>query len=259
MTAAARTLPTPKSRSMSRRVSRARSSCSSWLMASGMARSHRGFAGTVQVLSASRGTGRLAAAWTVRTGDVGRDPPCDAPVAPPDRLCGRLDGGAGCGGSGAGGLRLDAGGGRGRGELDGHGARGGAARVPKVAASASTSAGRAPDRPGRPAELRAARGRRGRHGPFPRSGGRGRRRPSRPPPRPAVFPSGSSARLTGARRRRGSPGVRPPNGPAAAADLAGSGESGTATRKTTHRAATRSFHEGPHASPAGSGGGMASV
>ena len=39
MRAAARTLPTPKSRSMSRRVRSGRSSCSSWLMASGMARS----------------------------------------------------------------------------------------------------------------------------------------------------------------------------------------------------------------------------
>ena len=38
---------TPKSRSMSRRVSRVRSSCSSWLMASGLESSHLGFAGTV--------------------------------------------------------------------------------------------------------------------------------------------------------------------------------------------------------------------
>ena len=64
MSAAARTLPTPKSRSMSRRVRSGRSSCSSWLMASGMARSHRGFAGTLQVLTASRRTDRLAAACT---------------------------------------------------------------------------------------------------------------------------------------------------------------------------------------------------
>ena len=40
MSAAGRTLPTPKSRSMSRRVRSCRSSCSSWLMASGMESSH---------------------------------------------------------------------------------------------------------------------------------------------------------------------------------------------------------------------------
>ena len=45
MRVAARAVETPKSRSMSRRVSRVRSSFSSWLMASGMARSHRGLAG----------------------------------------------------------------------------------------------------------------------------------------------------------------------------------------------------------------------
>ena len=43
---AARAVETPKSRSMSRRVRRVRSSFSSWLMASGMARSHRGLGGT---------------------------------------------------------------------------------------------------------------------------------------------------------------------------------------------------------------------
>ena len=62
MRVAARAVETPKSFSMSRRVSRVRSSFSSWLMASGMARSHRGFAGTVQLLTAGRRTGRLTAA-----------------------------------------------------------------------------------------------------------------------------------------------------------------------------------------------------
>ena len=45
MSVAARAVETPKSRSMSRRVRRVRSSFSSWLMASGMARSHRGLGG----------------------------------------------------------------------------------------------------------------------------------------------------------------------------------------------------------------------
>ena len=45
MRVAARAVETPKSRSMSRRVRRVRSSFSSWLMASGMARSHRGLGG----------------------------------------------------------------------------------------------------------------------------------------------------------------------------------------------------------------------
>ena len=45
MSVAARALETPKSRSRSRRVRRSRSSASSWRMASGMARSHRGVAG----------------------------------------------------------------------------------------------------------------------------------------------------------------------------------------------------------------------
>ena len=64
MSAAARALRSPKSRSMSRRVRSCRSSCSSWLMASGTARSHRGFAGTVQVLTARRKTDRLAVVCT---------------------------------------------------------------------------------------------------------------------------------------------------------------------------------------------------
>ena len=58
-------------------------------MALGMARSQRGFAGTVEILQ--RRVGRRAG-WgrrgRARSGDVGRgvDPPADAPVAPPDRL-----------------------------------------------------------------------------------------------------------------------------------------------------------------------------
>ena len=58
MRAAARTLPTPKSRSMSRRVRSCRSRFSSWLMASGMARSHRGFAGIVKSSRAGDQAGR---------------------------------------------------------------------------------------------------------------------------------------------------------------------------------------------------------
>ena len=90
MSAAARTLPTPKSRSMSRRVRSGRSSCSSWLMTSGMARSHRGFAGTVEVLQ--RQVPAVPAGGVVngvRAGDVGRDvdPLHDPSVAAPGRLC----------------------------------------------------------------------------------------------------------------------------------------------------------------------------
>ena len=90
-------------------------------MASGMERSHRGFAGTCR--SSAPGGQRAAGRRRerVRAGGVGQDvdPPRDAPVAPPGRLCVRLDAGARGGGSGpAEGLRLDAGGGRGRGDLD---------------------------------------------------------------------------------------------------------------------------------------------
>ena len=86
---------------MSRRVSRVRSSCSSWLMASGMESSHRGFAGTVQLLTAGRRTGRLGGGVNgFARIDVGQDvdPPPDAPLAPRGRLCVRLDVGAGSSG-----------------------------------------------------------------------------------------------------------------------------------------------------------------
>ena len=49
MRVAARAVETPKSRSMSRRVRRVRSSFSSWLMASGMASNHRGLGGILVV------------------------------------------------------------------------------------------------------------------------------------------------------------------------------------------------------------------
>ena len=58
------------------------------------------------------------------------DPPAAAPVVPPGWLCVRLDVGAGDGSGPAGGLRLEAVGGRDRGGLDGHVA-GSAARVPE--------------------------------------------------------------------------------------------------------------------------------
>ena len=45
-----------------RRVSGVRSSCSSWLMSSGMESSHRGFAGTVQFLKRGWPPGRVEAA-----------------------------------------------------------------------------------------------------------------------------------------------------------------------------------------------------
>ena len=51
---AARAVETPKSCSMSRRVRKVRSRFSNWLMASGMARSHRGLAGTVSPHPATR-------------------------------------------------------------------------------------------------------------------------------------------------------------------------------------------------------------
>ena len=135
MRAAARTLPTPQSRSMS-----------------GMARSHRGFAGTVQVLSARWPPGRLAAAWTgfARATSAGTvDPSRDAPVAPSGRLCGPLDGGAGGGSSGpAGGPRVDTGGGRGRGDLDGHDASGAARGARGTQQARRRRTGRSPDPPG---------------------------------------------------------------------------------------------------------------
>ena len=54
-------------------------------MASGMARSHRGFAGTVEVLSAKWPPGRPVVAWT---GSRGRRPPRRRPVV--GRACGRV-------------------------------------------------------------------------------------------------------------------------------------------------------------------------
>ena len=117
-------------------------------MASGMARSHRGFAGTVGVLSAGVATVRsgggdvnaFARATSAGTSTRRR----------PRRLWPRLVGcasvsPAGAGGSGpAGGLRVAGAGGRGHGDLDGHVAAS-AARGPRGATSSSTSAGRPPD------------------------------------------------------------------------------------------------------------------
>ena len=171
-------MPTPKSRSMSRRVSRSRSSCSSWPMASGMARSHRGFAGPVQVLSASRRTGRPVAAWT---GSRGRRRPGRRPAV--RRACGR-DWPAGAVPD-----RLEA-------------SVSPVARVspgelgrprPRRRCSASEGSRRAPRR--RPADLRTR--------PVA-AAATAVRRPFATPPRPVVFASGSSARPTRARRPRGS-------------------------------------------------------
>ena len=97
MTAAPRTLPTPKSRSISPRVSRVRSSSSGWLMASG------GWRGAIGISQAPS-----------RSSEPGGRP----------RLVGCTSGGGGSGT--AGGHRLAAAGGRGRGDLDGQGAAGAA-------------------------------------------------------------------------------------------------------------------------------------
>ena len=69
---------------MSRRVSKVRSRFSSWLMASGMESSHRGFAGTVQLLSAGWPPGRPKAAWT---GSRGRVPTTICASRPRSRTC----------------------------------------------------------------------------------------------------------------------------------------------------------------------------
>ena len=92
MRAAARTLPTP----MSRRVRSCRSSCSSWLMASGMARSHRSFARAPSRSSAPgdrRAGCRRRGPVPAGDGGPGGAPLRDAPVAAPARLCARLGGG----------------------------------------------------------------------------------------------------------------------------------------------------------------------
>ena len=145
---------TPKSRSMSHRVSRVRSSCSSRLMESGM-QSRRGFAGTVEVLSARGAAGPLGGGGDrLRTGGGGRD--VDRPW---QRTCGRARGrwsvrlevGAGGGGSGLG-WRHPAStpaAGAAEGGLDGPGADVGARAAGGVRQRA---AGGPPDRPGDAAE-----------------------------------------------------------------------------------------------------------
>ena len=158
--------PGPACRAMPRRVRSCRSRFSSWLMASGMARSHRGFAGTgrgpqrrVAAGPAGGGVNGFARATSARA----VDPPRDALVAatgrrqrfrtgwrPPSR-------------------RWRA---RAPASSNGHGADG-AAPVPRVAASASMSTGRHPDPARSPRPQR----------PFPRSGRHGRTRPFTTPPR----------------------------------------------------------------------------
>ena len=83
---------TPKSRSMSRRVSRVRSTFSSWLMASGMKSSHRGFAGTVQVLSARGRRTVWRGRERVRAGDIGPVTSTRRPTALWPRLAGCASG-----------------------------------------------------------------------------------------------------------------------------------------------------------------------
>ena len=176
MSAAAHTLPTPKNRPMSRRVRSYRSRFLSWLMASGMARSHRGFAGTCRVASAwtgSRGrrrpgrrSARLTRLWPRLPG-----------------LCVRLHVGAGGGVSGpAEGLRLE-GGGRGRGDLDGPDDASGPARAPEGGGE-RVDIGRRTSR-----HARAARG-------------RGERSPAR-----------TTGRLSSALRRRDASGSTATGGP----------------------------------------------
>ena len=93
-------------RSTSCRVSRVRWSCSSWLMASGMESSHRGFASTVEVLSAKGAAGPPSGG-----GDgFAREASAGTSDRPGRRACGRARGrwsfrlevGAGGGGSGPG-------------------------------------------------------------------------------------------------------------------------------------------------------------
>ena len=196
---AALAFDTPKSRSMSRRVSRVRSSCSSWLMASGMERSHRGFAGTCR--SSAPGGQRAAGRRRerVRAGGVGQDvdPPRDAPVAPPGRLCVRLDVGVAS-------RRRFRAGWRASGSTTAAGAAAAtstastpAARLgrPRVAASSATSAGRPPDPPGAAAAEAGVPGAKN----SPKRRPRGPRRPGRVPlrsrsgPRPRRLPRRSGS------------------------------------------------------------------
>ena len=219
MRPAARTWPTPKSRSMSRRVRNCRSSCSSWLMASGMARSHRGFAGIVKSSRAGDQAGRRRRRRRERP-----RPGCrvgeDLHARPSGRDDGGFDVGAGDGraGSGpAGGLRLDAGGGarprrprrprRRRRGPGGGGARRGAStsavRPPDPAGAAAAEAGVPGAKNLRSAGLEAAR----RPGRVPlRSRVRGHS-PAGPLPiggQPAVGVE------VGTKRRRGAQAVTPP-------------------------------------------------
>ena len=87
MRVAARAVETPKSRSMSRRVSRVRSSFSSCLMASGMARSHRQ-SSPADEQAAARQRERPGA---IHLGEHSESPP-DAHAGPDGRVYVRLDG-----------------------------------------------------------------------------------------------------------------------------------------------------------------------
>ena len=108
-------------------LSRVRSSCPSWLMASGWRAATRGFRGQPSRSSAPGDRRAASRRWRrVPAGDVGRDTDRQggAPVAPLGPWSVRLEVGAGLGGSGpAGDLLPDAGGARGRGGFDGHGTR----------------------------------------------------------------------------------------------------------------------------------------
>ena len=130
-----------------------------------------GLAGTAEVLSA-RGRRAVWRRGRGRAGDGGRDvdPPADAPVALPGRLCDGLDVGAGGGGSGSAGcLRLAGRAGRGRGPPrrprrrrrgpGGRGARRAAGGPPDRPAPRPRRAFRGPARPG----CRAGRPPEGRH------------------------------------------------------------------------------------------------
>ena len=119
---------------MSRRVSRSRSSCSSWLM--GVV-GWRGATGASRASSRSSAPGGRRAGWGgvhgfARATSAGRTS-SRCTTRPWPRLAGRasqLDVGTGGGSVSAGDLRVYAGGGRGRNEFDGHGA-GGAVQAPE--------------------------------------------------------------------------------------------------------------------------------
>ena len=127
MSAVARTLPTPKSRSMSRRVEERPVELLELADGVGDGEQPPGFAGTVEVLSSRSADGPAGGGVDgVRAGDVGQDValPSDAPLWPAWAGCapGLASGPAAEGSGPGGGTRLDVGTGRGRGGLDAGGA-----------------------------------------------------------------------------------------------------------------------------------------